>query len=205
LESSILNLFTISLVYLAWCTNVPSFDCCWGIQENLSPSKRRVLRNSWNKFLGILSLRRSGILNQRSSKIGNLRRSEAVDLRSSVVANLWRSRILDLRSPWGREPVKTRSHELAKPRNEESTKFWNLLKFEFESRGVWRFLELGDSRISRKPNQRHRLKKSGFGVWTSGSLVNVWDVKDIHVRIRTRNIPWVRGCFQNVKVPSSPY
>jgi hypothetical protein len=27
LESSILNFRTMSLVYLAWCTNVPSFDC----------------------------------------------------------------------------------------------------------------------------------------------------------------------------------
>jgi hypothetical protein len=27
LESSILNFLTMSLVYLAWCTNIPSFDC----------------------------------------------------------------------------------------------------------------------------------------------------------------------------------
>jgi hypothetical protein len=27
LESSILNFLRMSLVYLAWCTNVPSFDC----------------------------------------------------------------------------------------------------------------------------------------------------------------------------------
>jgi hypothetical protein len=27
LESSILNFLTMSLVYLSWCTNVPSFDC----------------------------------------------------------------------------------------------------------------------------------------------------------------------------------
>jgi hypothetical protein len=39
-------------------------------------------------------------------------------------------------------------------------------------------------------------QKSGFGVWTSGKLVNVWnqprksqDVKDIHVHVHTRNIP----------------
>jgi hypothetical protein len=32
-------------------------------------------------------------------------------------------------------------------------------------------------------------QKSGFGVWTSGRLVNVWDVKDIHVCVHTRNIP----------------
>jgi hypothetical protein len=106
---------------------------------------------------------------------------------------------------WNLEPMKTRSHEPAKPRNRKSAKFGNLLKFEFGSHGVWRFPGRGDSRISRKPSQRRRLKKSGFGVWTSGRLVNVWDVKDIHVHVHTRNIPWVRGYFQNVKVPSSPY
>jgi hypothetical protein len=58
-------------------------DDCWRIQENLSPSKRRVLWNSWNEFLGILNLWRSGILNLWSSEIANLRRSEALDLRSS--------------------------------------------------------------------------------------------------------------------------
>jgi hypothetical protein len=42
-------------------------------------------------------------------------------------------------------------------------------------------------------------------VWTSGRLVNVWDVKDIHVYVHIRNILWAWGCFRNVKVPSSPY
>jgi hypothetical protein len=42
-------------------------------------------------------------------------------------------------------------------------------------------------------------------VWTSGRLVNVWDVIDIHVHVHTMNILWARGCFRNVKVPSSPY
>jgi hypothetical protein len=32
-------------------------------------------------------------------------------------------------------------------------------------------------------------KKSEFDVWTSGRLVNVWDVKDIHVHVHIRNIP----------------
>jgi hypothetical protein len=27
LEFSMLNFLTMSFVYLAWCTNVPSFDC----------------------------------------------------------------------------------------------------------------------------------------------------------------------------------
>jgi hypothetical protein len=186
---------------------------CWGIQENLSPSKRRILRNSWNEFSGIFNLRsyevanlrRSKILNLRSSKVTNLWGSDTLDLRSSGVVNLWRSEALDLQSSWGREPVKTRSHESAKPWNRESAEFGNPLKFEFGSRRVWRFPEWGDSRTSKKPSQRRCLKKSGFGVWTSGKLVNIWDVKDIHVCVHIRNIPWIRGYFRNVKDPSSPY
>jgi hypothetical protein len=48
-------------------------------------------------------------------------------------------------------------------------------------------------------------QKSGFDVWTSGRLVNIWDVKDVHVRVHIRNILWIRGYFQDVKVSSSPY
>jgi hypothetical protein len=48
-------------------------------------------------------------------------------------------------------------------------------------------------------------QQSRFGVWTSGRLANVWDVKDIRVCVHIRNIPWIRGYFQNVKVPSPPY
>jgi hypothetical protein len=181
---------------------------CWGIHENPSPSKRRVLWNSWNKFLGVLNLRSSGILNLRGSGI--------VNLWSSEIANLWRSKAwtcearsrelvkiwnLEPVKPWVREPVRIRSHEPAKPRKQKSAKFGNLLKFEFRSHDVWRFPGWGDSRISGKPSQRRRLKKFGIGVWTSGRLVNVWHVKDIHVHVHTRNIPWVRGVFSECKSP----
>jgi hypothetical protein len=111
-----------------------------------------------------LNLRRSGISNLQSSEVTNLRRSEVLDLRSS------------------------RSYEPAKSRNRKSAKFGSLPKFEFRSRGIWRLPEWGDSRISKRPSQRRRLKKSGFGVWTSGRLLNVWDVKAIHVHVHTRNI-----------------
>jgi hypothetical protein len=178
--------------------------------RNLEPVKlqNRELVKIWSPGpakLGVVNLWRSGILNLWSSEIANLRRPEAAGPAKPGVANLWRSGILNLRSPWGREPVKTRSHEPAKPRNRKSAKFENFLKFEFGSHGVWRFLEWGDSQISRKPSQRRRHNKSGFGVWTSGRLVNAWDVKDIHVHVHTMNIPWVREYFRNVKVPSSPY
>jgi hypothetical protein len=92
------------------------------------------------------------------------------------------------------------SHELRK-----SVKFENLLKVKFGSRGTWRFPERGDSRTSKKQSQRRHLKKSGFSVWTSGKIVNVWNEKDIHVCVHIRNILRARGCFRNVKVSSSHY
>jgi hypothetical protein len=161
---------------------------------NLEPAKLR------SRELAI-----SGISNLRSSEVANLRRSGVLNLRSSGVANLWRSEALNLQSSYGREPVKTRSHEPVRSWNRESVDFENPLKSEFGSHGVWRFPEWGDSQTSKKPSERRCLKKSGFGVWTSGKLVNVWDVKDIHVCVDIGNIPWIRGYFRNVKVPSSPY
>jgi hypothetical protein len=62
------------------------------------------------------------------------------------------------------------------------------LEVEFGSHDARRFPEWEDSQISKKQSQRRRLKKSGFGVWTSGRLVNIRDVKDIHVRVQTGNI-----------------
>jgi hypothetical protein len=132
------------------------------------------------------------------AKNGNL---ELAKLRSHERADIWNLEPVKLRS---RELAKTRSHEPAKSRNRESAKFGNLPELKFGSHGARRFPERGDSRISKKQSQRRRLKKSGFGVWTSGRLVNIWDVKDIHVHVHTRNILWVQGCFRNVKVSSSP-
>jgi hypothetical protein len=40
-------------------------------RKNLSPSKRRVWRNSRNEFSGWLTLWRSGILNLRSPEVVN--------------------------------------------------------------------------------------------------------------------------------------
>jgi hypothetical protein len=133
------------------------------------------------------------------AKIWNL---EPAKLRNCELAKIWNLEPAKLRS---RELAKTRSHEPAKSRNWESAKFGNLLEVKFGSHVACRFPERGDSRISKKQSQRRRLKKSGFVVWTSGRLVNVWVVRDIHVHVHTRNILWVRGCFRNVKVPSPPY
>jgi hypothetical protein len=87
----------------------------------------------------------------------------------------------------------------AKSRTSGDGKFGNLSEVWFGSH------EQGNSRTSEKQSQRYRLRKSGLRVWTSGRLVNVWDEKDIHVCVHIRNIRWARGCFRNVKVPSSPY
>jgi hypothetical protein len=92
---------------------------CWGIQENSSPSKRSVLRNSWNEFSGILNLRRPGVLNLRSSEVTNLRRPGVLNLWSSEVANLWRPGVLNL---WSSEVANLRrpgvlNHEIGSMRN----------------------------------------------------------------------------------------
>jgi hypothetical protein len=157
--------------------------------------------SSFTKFVKwvFTNLQPAKLWSRELAKISNL---EPAKLRSREPVKIW---TLNLRSSWGREPVKTWSHKSAKPWNRESAEFGNPLKFEFGSRGVWRFPEWGDSRISKKLSQRCCLKKSGFCVWTSGKLVNIWDVKDIHVCVHIRNIPWIRRYFRNVKIPSSPY
>jgi hypothetical protein len=108
---------------------------------------------------------------------------------------------------WNLEPVKPRSREHAtvwylepaKSRTSGDGKFGNLSEVWFGSH------EQENSQTSMKQSQSCRLKKSMFRVWTSGRLVNVWDEKDICVCVHIRNILWARGCFRNVKVPSSPY
>jgi hypothetical protein len=77
--------------------------------------------------------------------------------------------------------------------------FGNLSGVQFGSR-AWRH-----SRTGEKQSQSCHPKKSGFWVWTGGRLVNMLGEKDILVCVHTRNILWARGCFRNVKVPSSPY
>jgi hypothetical protein len=61
---------------------------------------------------------------------------------------------------WNREPTKLWNHEPAKLWNHEPAKLWN------------RRSEI------RKPMRRQVkdvASKSGFDVWTSGRLVNVWN------------------------------
>jgi hypothetical protein len=108
---------------------------------------------------------------------------------------------------WNLEPAKPRSREHAIFRNLEPAKsrtsgdgkFGNLSEVWFGSH------KRGNSRTGEKQSQSCRPRKSGFRVWTSGRLVNVWDEKDIHVCVHISNIRWAQGCFRNVKVTSSPY
>jgi hypothetical protein len=111
---------------------------------------------------------------------------------------IWSLEPAKLRS---RELVKTRSHEPAKSWNRESVKFGSLLEDKFGSHGARRFPKWEDSQTSKKQSQRRCLKMSGFCVWTSDKLVNVWDVKDMHVHVHIRNIPWVRWAFLECKSP----
>jgi hypothetical protein len=101
------------------------------------------------------------------------------------------------------------------PRSPEHADVWNLGRAESWNSGDGKFKnmlkvwfgshERGNSRTSEKQSQSCCPKKSGFSVWTNGRLVNVWDVKDVHVCVHIRNILWAQGCFRNVKVPSSSY
>jgi hypothetical protein len=122
------------------------------------------------------------------------------EARSRELVKIWNLEPAKPLRSWTCEDPESRTGETTKSEICEVREF-----AELGSHGAWRFPECGDSRTSRMPSQRRRLKKFGFDVWTSGRLVNVWDVKDIHVHVHTRNIPWVRGYFRNLKVHSSPY
>jgi hypothetical protein len=148
-------------------------------------------------------------------RVANMRFSRILNLRSLRSCEHAIFRDLEPVNPQGRKhaifgnllPAKSRSHEhaktwkveLAKLRTSGDGKFGNLSEAWFGSH------ERGDSRTSGKQSQSCRPKKSGFRVWTSGRLVNVWNGKDILVCVHIRNILWARGCFRNVKVPLSPY
>jgi hypothetical protein len=133
--------------------------------------------------------RMRGELDSRTLGVANVRWLGILNLLCPEVANSWRLKAMN-----------PRSHELR-----ECAKFRNMMEDEFRNHGAWGFPEREHSPTSKKQSQSCSLKKSGFNVWTSGRLVNVWDVKDICVCVHTRNILWVQGYCRNVKVTSSPY
>jgi hypothetical protein len=125
----------------------------------------------------------SGILDPRSLRFANMRFSGILNRRRLGVMNT-------------REPGTSngQSHELRRIANSGICRESG----SEVTRGEIREPE-------KKQSQSCRPKKSGFRVWTSGRIVNVWDEKDILVCVHIRNILWDRGRFRNVKVPSSPY
>jgi hypothetical protein len=185
--------------------------------KTLSPSKRRVWKISWNELSGWLNI----------VKIWNL---ELAKPRSRECAKIWN---LEPAKPRSCESAKIWNLEPAKPRNRESAKIWNLEPLKHWShelekiwnrnlwnseiywgsnsevmvRRLWREKASMNKRFANQQEVKSKTlpQKSGFGVWTSGWLVNVWDVKYIHVCVHIRNIPWIRGYFRNVKVPSSSH
>jgi hypothetical protein len=55
----------------------------------------------------------------------------------------------------------------------EPAKFGNLLKSWFGNYSEQCSSRIRDSEIMKKPSQIRHLKRSGFRVWTSGSLANI--------------------------------
>jgi hypothetical protein len=108
------------ITYSQLLSGVPpsTLASCWGIQENLSPSKRRDIWNSCNEFSGTQNSQRSGILNLRSSEVANVRRSGILNLRS--LQSRERATI------WNLEQMKLRSREFVKTQRHEPAKSWNL-------------------------------------------------------------------------------
>jgi hypothetical protein len=101
---------------------------------------------------------------------------EVSELRTRDGSESWTYQALKSSNSWRLKVMNLRSHEL-----QESLTFENILENEFGNHGAWRLPEWEHSRTSKKQSQSSRLKKSRFNVWTSGRLVNVWDVKDICV------------------------
>jgi hypothetical protein len=104
---------------------------------------------------------------------------EALESRTCEDLESWTSEALESRTcegleSWTCEASESQTRKDPKPWTcrvceiRESVKFGNLLKIKFGSHSARRFPERGDSRTSKKQSQRRRLKKSGFGVWTSG-------------------------------------
>jgi hypothetical protein len=127
----------------------------------------------------------------------------------SQICEIWN---LEPAKPWSCEPAKIWNLEPTKPWSCESAKIWilnlrgpevtNLRRSgtgiceirkctEDQIRRLWRVEVFMNKRLANRLEAKSKTlpQKSGFGVWTSGRLVNVWDVKDIHVCVHTRNIP----------------
>jgi hypothetical protein len=130
--------------------------------------------------------------------------SRTRDFRESWTCEASESRTRDFQESWTCKASKSWARGSQESRTSGATNFGGR-KIRESARGLFRKSRTGNSRTGRKQSQSCRPKKSGFGVWTSGRLANIWDVKGIRVCVHIWNIPWARGCFRNVEVPWSPY
>jgi hypothetical protein len=130
--------------------------------------------------------------------------SRTCNFRESWAYEASESRTCDSRESWTCETSGSWTCGSLESRTGEVTNFGGR-KIRESARSLFQKSRTGNSRTSEKQSQSCHPKKSGFEVWTSGRLVNIWYEKDILVCVHIRNILRARGCFRNVKVPSSPY
>jgi hypothetical protein len=166
--------------------------------------KTRHPRNvEFNEFLRYV-FQRQGTCDFQESWTCEALESRICDFRESWTCEASESRICDFWESWTCKASESWTRESQESRIGEVTNFGGW-KIRESARSLFRKSRTGNSRTSGKQSQSCRPKKSGFGVWTSGKLVNIWYEKDILVCVHIRNILRARGCFRNVKVPSSPY
>jgi hypothetical protein len=143
------------------------------------------------KFNEVLEICFSGAGHSRFSGILDLRSLRFANMRFSGILSRRRLGVMNTRKPG---TSNWQSHEFRRTANSGVCR---------ESGSEVMRGEIHEP--EKKQSQSYRPKKSGFRVWTSGRLVNMWDEKDIVVCVHIRNILWARGRFRNVKVPSAPY
>jgi hypothetical protein len=119
---------------LPWGASVGEF------RKNLSPSKCRIWRDSWNEFSGWLNITKvwnlepAKLWSRESAKIWNL---EPAKLWSRDLVKIWN---LEPAKLWSHEPVKIWNLEPAKLWSHESAKIWNLehaKPWSRESEKIW--------------------------------------------------------------------
>jgi hypothetical protein len=132
------------------------------------------VRDDWN-------LRRSGIWNMRRPGIWNLRKSGTCEGLEPIICGALETGTCDV--------LESRIHV-----DQELQRVVIFVNKRFKNQ--------------REAKSKTLSQRSGSRMWTSGKLVNVWnqprkslDVKDIHVHVHTRNIPWIRGYSRDVKIP----
>jgi hypothetical protein len=100
----------------------------------------------------------------------------ACDFQESWTCEASESRTRDFQESWACEVSESRTCDPRESQTGEVTNFGGR-KIRESARSLFRKSRTGNSRTSGKQSQSCHPKKSGFGVWTSGRLVNMWDEK----------------------------